>query len=74
MTVKVLREALQKIVEDGHGEETVIIQSFGGLSCNAVPIESVSHGFDWHSGMIVLHPASPLWVYDKAKSKIVRGK
>jgi hypothetical protein len=69
MTVKKLRERLEEMEKDGHGEETVIIRTMGGLSCTAIPVKDVSHGFDWHHGMIVLHPASCLWVYDKANSR-----
>ena len=65
MTVNELISALQHA--NPGGDATVIVECFGGLTCNTNPIVGVFQGFDWKMGRIVLKPQHEVCFMPKAK-------
>ena len=66
MTVKELIEKLQAFDPD----QTVIVHTRGGLSCNTNPLYNVCRGFDWTHNMVALIPQLDVEYYQTLEEKI----
>lgn len=62
MNVTELHARLQEIIDEGDGDLPIILQVMtGGIrGYNNVTVKSVSYGFDWDHGKVVLHPTETL--------------
>ena len=63
-------EQLQKYADIGHGDDEVCVRMTGCLSsCTANPVISVSPGFDWEKGKIMISTKDPAERYFTQKQK-----
>jgi len=70
MTVKELREALEKLEKDGHADHRVTVNTLGNfLRGSNADVHAVGPGFDWTSGQVVINTTPQLGVYEKPSKR-----
>ncbi len=65
MTINEFIEEIDKLRDRLNGDEQLCVSASGGIGAHGKPIKSVSLGFDWDKGKILLHPTFPLMLSPK---------
>ena len=60
---------IDKLRDRLDGTEQLTVAASGGLGGYGKPIESLSLGFDWDKGKIILHPKFPLMLSPKQRKQ-----
>jgi hypothetical protein len=70
MTVKELRESLEKLETNGHAEDAVTVDLMGDFmrGYNA-KVTGIFPGFDWESGQAVIRTDVQLGLYQKPSKR-----
>ena len=70
MTVKELREALEKLEKDGYAEDRVTVNALGNfLRGSNADVHAVGPGFDWASGQVIMFTDPQLGIYEKPSKR-----
>ena len=67
MTINEFIDALNKLGVSG--DEQLCVHSFGGIGGSGRPIKSVSNGFDWDMGKVIVHTETALTIMPPPKKK-----